>query len=229
MNKLETHRIEFWKNGFTVLDGLFNDSTVEGWRTEALETAKNTNQPGVKLLKKKFTEPNLECLDGVGTYDLVRIDGSEILKSERFKGMADFYAMMPFILNAITGLDVVVSPWPESSISVMVYAPPSGQMLPHYDSNGITLLLYLTDNEDGATKVLPLTALRSLNPDVPLQKIGDESLILPKTGRVVVMQGRKVWHTSEPVTKAIKVSSAWNYYERGDTWRPDGVDERFYK
>lgn len=56
----------------------------------------------------------------------------------------------------------------------------------------------------------------------------EQHKIYAKKGSLLVMQGRKVLHDSEPTVKEQKLSVVYNYYERDDTYRHEDFDDFVY-
>jgi len=52
--------------------------------------------------------------------------------------------------------------------------------------------------------------------------------IFAKKGALLVMQGRKTLHDSEPTVTEQKLSVVYNYYERHDTYRHEDFDNFVY-
>lgn len=218
---------EFWNKGYAVIDELIPVELARAWGKTALTRASDFPlKEGVKYIQKKFEVADDQTRDAAGVYNLVSIDGFASMAF--FDGLGTWYdALTPF-LSLFTGLDVVTSEDVKSAVTVMAYPPPAGQMLAHYDTNALTMLLYFTDNEDGGTEVLPLTSRRPTTLGKEDEITGPTEIVLPRVGRAVIMQGRRVWHRAMPVAGKTKVSSAWNYYVKGDFWRPEGVSKRLY-
>jgi hypothetical protein len=215
------------KDGYVILDNLFPNDLIAKWRKEAEDLSIIENRPGINHINKKFDKVDLETRDSIGEYKFVSIDGRVSLK---IPGLKEYYHSLTNFLSLFTGMDIVESFDEQSSLSLMVYKPPGGTLLPHFDSQSLSFLLYLTDNlDEGATKLLPISALRPTNINHPDEIIGEPIKIYPKSNRSLIFFGRRVWHSSEPVFKSTKISAVFNYYEKGDDFRPKGVSERLYK
>ncbi|MFB2538393.1 MULTISPECIES: hypothetical protein [unclassified Acinetobacter] len=52
--------------------------------------------------------------------------------------------------------------------------------------------------------------------------------IYAKKGALLIMQGRKTLHDSEPTVSEQKLSVVLNYYERNDTYRHEDFDNFVY-
>ena len=203
--ELERHQDEYVELGFTVIQ-LIPEEIAIGWGNDIVQAitagfGQRVDQAGDEK-------------DGLGGrlyYDL--IDGIDCTRL--IPGMLAVYQTLPALLSAITGLDVVCSPYDRSRVCGKRYPAGGGQQGYHFDTNGITVVVYLSTNSDGKTRMQPLTGAA-------------EVMVQPQAGHVLLMQGRKVWHRSDPVAEAQKIISPWNYYENGDTWRPPGLDDAIY-
>jgi hypothetical protein len=113
------------------------------------------------------------------------------------------------------GFDVVLSTLPRSRFVLKAYRAPDGCQGWHFDTNGLSALVYLTDNpRDGATRVRL--------PD------GTDHLVHPQAGALLLLQGRALWHRADPVREGVKLLLAINLYPPGDLRRPDNLDETLY-
>lgn len=202
------HRNEYEHRGFTVLR-IVPDGVATRWGNlirMAIESGRRGKRIDVK-------DDRGEVAAGIGGrlyYDLIDgIDCEEIVP-----GMVDTYLTMPALLSVITGEDVVASPYPRSKVCGKLYPADGGQQGWHFDTNGITVLAYLTTNIDGATEMNPID--------------GGEEFVHPKAGSLLIMQGRKVWHRAGAAMAAPKIVSPWNFYVNGDTSRPEGLDDEIY-
>ncbi len=217
---------DFWSQGFCILDGLFPSELLKDWKVRVEWLSKYSKSEGVNHINKTFTEANLAARDGVGTYKFTSIDGRSCFD---FPGIKEYYHSNSNFLSLLTGLDIVESFDRQSAITFMNYQPPGGQIIPHFDTNFLTFLLYLTDNEgEGATEILPITSLRPTILGHADEVIGESIKIYPKFGRVLLFNGRRCWHSSNPVVKENKISSVWNYYPKDDNFRPADVSKRLY-
>lgn len=93
----------------------------------------------------------------------------------------------------------------------------------HYDTNGITVLLFLTTNSEAPLRMqVQRSHPGKKDPWVEHRKI------YAKKGALLIMQGRKVLHGSEPTVNEQKLSVVYNYYERHDTYRHEDFDNFVY-
>lgn len=216
----------FWGEGYCVIDGFFPVGLVEGWRVIIEDLSNQKNREGVNHIHKIFDKPDLDTLDGAGEYKFSSVDGRILFKM--LPNLDGYYHSISNFLSILTGLDIVPSTDKQSSITAMIYKPPGGNLLWHHDSDKLTWLLYFTDNNEGGTEMLPLTAKQPTILGEPDKIVGETVTILPKIGRCVAFQGQKIWHRSLPVENSMKISSVWNFYEHGEQWRPDSISKRLY-
>lgn len=217
---------EFWSRGYTIFDNLFPEELLLEWKKNVEWLSKNSEAAGVNRIDKEYTETNIEARDDKGLYRFTSIDGRA---NSEFKGLKNYYHCLSHFLSILSGLDIVESSDFQSAITFMHYKSGGSTLTHHFDTNFLTLLLYLTDNEDGGTQIQPLNTLRPTLLGCADEVIGEPIIILPKFGRVVAFLGRKVWHGSLPSIKSDKISVVFNYYENGDGWRPKEISERLYK
>jgi hypothetical protein len=214
---LEQHRREYFLEGCTLVRNLFAPELIAEWRTWSLANAKSA---GVKLDA---------CSDSTWVYQkpnerhaYTMVDGDALRRE--LPEMFEWYRALIPILSAITMQTVVPSPFKKSDINVLVYDNPGSAIGWHRDTNPITFLLYLSDNEEGGTECCLLKS----RPD---QQDSDRprKIFKPQAGAVLLMQGRWVEHRSEPMSgKEVKAASPWNYYTDQDLWRPKQFDETIY-
>lgn len=132
-----------------------------------------------------------------------------------------YHALLPLV-SVITNQDVVLSPHSRSDMNIKVYPPGGGTLGPHYDTNGITVLLFLTSNTEAP---LRLQVPRQHPSRAPWFEIRE---IHARAGALLVMKGREVLHDCAPTHNEQKITVVLNYYVRGDTWRHPGFDSFVY-
>jgi hypothetical protein len=135
---------------------------------------------------------------------------------------AVYHAIVPLI-SLITHTDTVVSPYATSDINIKAYPAGGGTLGLHYDTNGITVLLFLTTNKEAPLRM----QIERSHPSKKKPWI-EHKKIFAKKGSLLVMQGRKVLHDSEPTVAEQKLSVVYNYYERHDTYRHEDFDDFVY-
>lgn len=123
----------------------------------------------------------------------------------------------------ITHTDAVISPYPLSDVNIKAYPAGGGTLGLHYDTNGITVLLFLTTNKEAPLRM----QIERSHPSKKESWIEHRHIHACK-GSLLVMQGRKVLHDSEPTISEQKFSVVYNYYERHDTYRHEDFDDFVY-
>jgi hypothetical protein len=202
-------RQEYQTRGFTVIETAVVDWVAETWKRvfEAYVESGRARRIDVK-------DERGEVADGIGGrlfYDLIDGVSCEKLVPDMLK----LYRRLPTSLCQITQQAVICSPYERSKVCAKIYPAGGGQQGAHFDTNGITVILYLTSNEDGCTVIKPLDG-------------GEEVAVKPRAGNLLLMRGRECWHHAAPAIAKPKVISAWNYYVEGDTWRPEWLDDQIY-
>lgn len=133
-----------------------------------------------------------------------------------------YHAILP-IVNMITCTDAITSPYPDSDINIKAYPAGGGALGLHYDTNGITVLLFLTSNKEAPLRIqVPREHPSKNEPWIEHHKI------YAQKGALLIMQGRKVLHDSEPTQTEQKLSVIYNFYERHDTYRHKDFDNFVY-
>lgn len=134
-----------------------------------------------------------------------------------------YHALTPLI-SVITHTDTVISPYSASDINIKAYPPGGGTLGLHYDTNGITVLLFLTTNREAPLRMQVERAHPSRK-----SKWVEHKKIHARKGSLLIMQGRRVLHDSEPTITEKKYSVVFNYYERHDTYRHEDFDDFVYR
>lgn len=135
---------------------------------------------------------------------------------------AIYHAILPLI-SLVTCTDTVVSPYSLSDINIKAYPPGGGTLGLHYDTNGITVLLFLTENKEAPLRM----QIERCHPSKKEPWI-EHKKIYAKKGSLLIMQGRKTLHDSEPTITEQKLSVVYNFYERQDTYRHEDFDNFVY-
>lgn len=170
------------------------------------------NHQGIGTLKE---------LDGAGKYLHYIFRGADVRNFlPELVGL--YHGLLP-IVSTITNSAAIISPYPNSDINIKVYPPKGGTIGWHYDTNAITVLIYLTNNSE-APLVLKI---EKSHPSKKKPKV-NQAKIFAKNGMMLLMQGRNVWHRSEPTNNETKIVAVLNYYVEGDTWRPSNFDKFVY-
>lgn len=206
MLDVQKAREEYATRGFTVLDGCVQDDLC---RVLAFKAKDFLGQFHRVSRPQGAAGP----LDDGEPYDYWILPREGVTRL--FPELEGVYATLPGVLGEITGEHVIVSPHRDSAISVKVHIGSGGLHGAHRDTNPITALLYLTDCESGRTVGKTLEGL-------PFE-------CTPRAGRMLVMQGRRLWHRGEEVQPGdFKVCVPFNFYTPTDTWRPAGMDDFIY-
>lgn len=156
-----------------------------------------------------------------GAYDHHIFKGDDI-RTHLPELVAIYHAVLPLV-SIITCSDAVVSPYPVSDINIKAYPPGGGTLGRHYDTNGITVLLFLTDNTEA-----PLCMQIERSHPSRREPWTEERKVFATKGTLLLMQGRKTLHESEPTHIERKITVVYNYYERHDTYRHQAFDDFVY-
>jgi hypothetical protein len=132
-----------------------------------------------------------------------------------------YRAILPLVAT-ITSQDVVLSPHMRSDINIKVYPAGGGTLGEHRDTNGITVLLFLTTNKEAPLRLQLPRSHPSKGDWIDRRSIHAEA------GTLLVMKGRECVHDCEPTVSERKVTVVLNYYVRGDTWRHEAFDDFVY-
>jgi hypothetical protein len=212
---LAWHRHQYWYTGLTVLPEAFPPTVVQRWRSWALERGKALAHVvnGVADETWDYQEPGYK-------HQYRMIDGLVI--KEHLPDMHQVYLEFLGVVREVISSLAVPSPYVSSDMNILVYEPPGACIGWHRDTNAATVLVYLTTNSEGGTEVQPLRR-------APDEAPPPTSIVWPKAGSVLLMQGRWVVHRGLPVENEVKVACAWNYYLADDCKRPADFDERIYR
>jgi hypothetical protein len=214
---LEQHRREYHLRGFTVVRNYLSRPRANEWSETILGCYQAAGAP------YQETEFDRVAAEGVSPAPCRYHILDRLALDRHCPGMGLAYLNALQLLQDITFMVPVVSPYERSAYNALVYEP-GGSHGWHLDTNGITGLLYLTDGP--GTIVQPLS---NLHPAQMEYAPPARAVVQAEAGALLLMQGRKVRHCGEAVPTGYKVSCPWNYYELGDTWRPAGADAGIYK
>lgn len=214
---IEVHRRNYLYNNWTEVPDFLPSSVVKS-------LADRTNQC---IREKKVALVQHSGLGGPKQYD----EGGDYIHYI-FRGpdirslmpeLYGVYVALPHYLSVLTSQEVITSPYPESDISMRVYPPGGGTIGWHKDTNGISVLLYLTTNTEGA---LVMEIEKEIPPFEKTHVVTEK--VLARAGSLIALQGRRVRHYVEPMQHETKMSVILNYYVQGDTWRPENFDKFIY-
>jgi hypothetical protein len=211
---LDEHRRDYFLDGVTIVKDLFPASLIARWRDWAV---RYSGTAGRRLDATAGDDWTYQLPGDQHAYSL--ISGSAI--REHLPEMLHWYEALIPTVSAVTHQDVVPSPYPCSDVNILVYDRPGNTIGWHHDTNLITVLIYLTENNEGGTECRLLPGRPGEEPRT--------RTFLPRAGAVLLMQGRWVLHRGLPVRDEIKIVAPWNYYSTTDQWRPDGFDAAIYQ
>ncbi|MDF4002667.1 hypothetical protein P3W33_04530 [Luteibacter sp. PPL552] len=182
-------------------------------------------------IERLIAEGHVKLVDHVGLGNTAVSDEGGRYLHHMFEGedvrrflpelTAVYHAALPLV-SAVTSQDVVVSPYPRSDVNIKVYPPGGGTLGEHYDTNGITVLLFLTTNREAPLRMQVPRSHPSRG------RWTERRDIHATEGSLLVMKGREVLHDCEPTIRERKISVVLNYYVRGDTWRHAAFDDFVY-
>jgi hypothetical protein len=201
MKNLEKHTKEFTEDGFTVLENGIPNADL--WRKSII------NSPNLKEIH--VPEEKRLVSAGKGSLKYAVLDRYQT--DSVVKELNSFYVNLVTTLKLITQEDVIISPFERSAYYTKVYRNKGDEQGWHYDTNGLTVIAYLTDNViSGRTEI------------EKIDKSG-RVLVLPKAGSLLIMQGKKCWHRAEPILEGIKVICPLNYYVGNAESRDPRLDD----
>ncbi|WP_438870348.1 hypothetical protein [Pseudomonas sp. L1(2025)] len=217
MFDVNQHRHDYFYNLATVIGGIIPDDLCD---TLAARVNNIIAVQGVDWVKHQ----------GLGTdavSDLGGVYNHHIFKGDDIRRYvpeltAIYHSLVPLI-SLITHTDTVVSPYPLSDINIKAYPAGGGTLGLHYDTNGITVLLFLTTNQEA-----PLCMQVERHHPSQEKPWIEHRRIFATKGSLLIMQGRKTLHHSEPTVTEQKLSVVYNYYERDDTYRHEDFDNFVY-
>lgn len=217
MFNVNQHRHDYFYNLATVIDGLIPEDLCD-----ALSARVNSiiEEQGVDWVKHQSLGTDAVS-DLGGAYNHYIFKGDDIRRYLP-ELTAIYHSLVPLI-SLVTHTDVVVSPYPLSDINIKAYPPGGGTLGLHYDTNGITVLLFLTTNQEA-----PLRMQIERSHPSKKEPWTEHRNMFAKKGSLLIMQGRKTLHDSEPTVTEQKLSVVYNYYERHDTYRHEDFDNFVY-
>ena len=194
----------YQSRGFVVLPDVF--PIARRWR-DTVEEHRDT------LNRVRYVDPAGEHTAGVGGslhYDI----GDGFWCDRYLRDIETVYSMAATHAERVVGAPLDLSPMRRSRYVVKVYPEPHGEQGWHFDTNGVTALLYLSTNVDACTRVRGLDHV--------------EYTVFPRQGDLLLMQGRRCWHRADPARFDPKVVIPFNLYLQGEHDRPSGLDDIIY-
>jgi hypothetical protein len=214
---LTRHVREYHYDYVTVVDGIMPDDLCAALRARI---DRCIDQQRVTLVDHEG-KGTTAVSDTGGRY-LHHIFQGDDVRRDLPELVAVYHAVLPLVA-AVTSQHVVLSPYPRSDINIKVYPPGGGTLGEHYDTNGITVLLFLTTNREAPLRMqVPRTH--------PARgRWTEQRAIHARAGSLLIMKGREVLHDCEPTVSEQKISVVLNYYVKGDTWRHPDFDRFVYE
>lgn len=191
-------------------------NAVPKWLCEKLQLIALNNK-GTSVDHKAPYEDNdgapypPELMDEGGHYKYNYLSGKQLDVLYPEIELAYHHALL--LARKVTREDAIPSPYQQSKYLLIHYTE-GGRQGHHRDTQPITVLLYVTDCEDGET--------------VANLFDGTEVRIKPRAGTILIMQGRHVRHESAECKSGNKIVVPFNVYTTTDTWRPDSLDSDTY-
>ncbi len=217
MFNLQEHQYDYFYNLATVIENLIPESLCD----TLTERVNQVIQDG-KVDYVQHTGLGNESVSDIGGEYNHHIFKGEDIRSFLPELVAIYHAILPLI-SLITCTDAVISPYPTSDINIKAYPAGGGTLDLHYDTNGITVLLFLTTNKEAPLRMqIPRSHPSKKDDWVEHKKI------YAKKGSLLVMQGRKTLHDCEPTKTEQKISVVLSYYEEHDTYRHEDFDDFVY-
>ena len=216
MFKINLHQKNYQYDYFTVIDNILPITICET----------------LKARINDIIDSDLVSLvnhEGFGN-DIVKDSGGKYLH-HIFKGQdirqhlpelnAVYHSLLPLI-SLVTHTDTIVSPYEQSDMNIKAYPPGGGTLGEHYDTNGITVLLFLTTNKEAPLRM----QIPRSHPNKG--KWVENKKLFANQGSLLIMKGREILHDCEATINEQKITVVLNYYENGDTWRPTQFDDFVY-
>lgn len=214
---LARHAGEYQYDYVTVIDGIMSDEMCDALRTRI----NGIIARGEVRLVDHGGLGTSAVSDAGGRYLHHIFQGPDV-RAHLPELVTLYRAVLPLV-SAVTNRDAVLSPHDRSDINIKVYPPGGGTLGEHFDTNGITVLLFLTTNEEAPLRMQIPRSHPSKEPWI------ERRSIYARAGSLLVMKGREILHDCEPTLTEQKMSVVLNYYVRGDTWRHEKFDDFVYE
>lgn len=217
MFDINKHRHEYFYDHATVIENLIPEEICNNLAERVNQIIKGG---GVDHVVYESLGSDA-MLDLGGKYNHYIFKGDDVRKDLK-ELVAIYHAIVPMI-SMITCTDAIVSPYLQSDININAYPAGGGTLGLHYDTNGITVLLFLTTNTEAPLRMqIPRSHPSKKDPWI------EHSKIYAKKGNLLIMQGRKTLHDCEATVSEQKLSVVMNYYEKSDTYRHEDLDDFVY-
>lgn len=186
----------------------------------AHELSKKANQlmDAFGVRRRIETKRNDRVGDMGGPYRYELLTGLQI--GAHFHELTALYnGWQPFV-SGLTQGDVHLSPYENSTVNVQRYREPDDQSAWHYDTNGISLVVFLESAISGGG----VFEIYGRDEDLTLEP----HPVLIERGMAVLFQGtpsKGCLHRGAPLGRGqTKMLVCFNYYYAGDYWRPQEAD-----
>jgi len=214
---LTKHVAEYHYDYVTVLDNIVPPPLCDTLKERVEQTIE---QGRVKLVNHQGLGTR-EVSDAGGQYLHYIFQGQDV-RDHLPELTAIYHSLLPLI-SLVTSQDAIVSPHDRSDINIKVYPEGGGTLGEHYDTNAITVLLFLTSNREAPLRM----QIPRAHPSQPEPWI-EHRHIHAKAGSLLIMKGREILHDCEPTVTEKKITVVLNYYTRDDVWRPEKFDAFVY-
>lgn len=195
---------QFEKLGFYVWRGFIKDTAARKLTEDFTASNRFAN------VFKSEEERNVSSGRGYSKHAAIdRFGVDEIAPS-----VGKMYADILPVAAHLSGRALIASPYDRSAYYVKRYLPPDGQQGWHFDTNCLSVILYLTDNEDGWTEI------RCLD--------GKTRFVAPEAGALMILDGKNRWHRALPVQSAEKITVILNYYFPDHPARVEHLDSLIF-
>jgi hypothetical protein len=201
--RLARHQREYAENLFTVID----DAMPSEWCDAIAARAAAQIAEGNATLQKPPTRADEERFVQ-GPYRFHMILGGQV--RQHFPELGSLYHGWCGWLSLITQSDIIVSPHKNITtgepsdvfyVNIKAYQAGDGELDWHQDRNPLACILYLNDCEGGALHV------RRDRHDA-----GTERHILPRRGRLALVNGQRLWHAARPPSDVTRMAMVMSYF-----------------
>lgn len=172
------------------------------------------------------------------------IDGDQIQAG--LEKIWNFYHKRVYdLINGLMSIELAPLANTRVGININVMQPGKSEYRWHYDRASLTAILYLNDVQGGETEIYPnyrillenkshtrrqqvLDRILQLGPIRAL--FGKKKVVLPRAGRVVIILGKKCWHSVRSVTGTTERINIISSYDIPGTEFPmeKGLDSYLY-
>lgn len=196
---INKHQQEYQYDFATVIDNILQNTFCE----ELKERVNHIIESNLVPLVNYFGLGNDLVKDKGGKYYHHIFKRSDIKK--HLPELISLYHSILTLISLVTLKDAIVSPYEQSNINIKAYPAGGGTLGEHYDTNGITVLLFLTSNTEAPLRMQIPRSHPSKGKWIEYKKI------YAKQGSLLIMKGREILHDCEPTINEQKLSVVLNY------------------